>query len=323
MQKAIIVLSICFLVFLAGIWPAMAGGYADIDKVFSTSKHASDRDDVENWEETSPVWAGTSDQAENAMLWAANTNPPAATGGDDEWDDEAAAGGDDEWDDEDEEDWGDEWDEDGDESVAEEIPDPLMGLNWLFFQFNDKFYLYLWEPLAKGYGYVVPEVARRGVKNFFSNLTTPIRLVNCLLQGKWEDAGNETARFLINTTAGVLGFGDPALKDYGPPKDEDFGQTLGYWGLNDGFFLTLPFIGPSSLRDGIGLYADGYLHPVSYLDGKPYRTRWYKIAIRAFEKFNATSFQIGEYEKLKGMALDPYVAIRNIWWQNRQKKIAE
>ena len=85
----------------------------------------------------------------------------------------------------------------------------------------------------------------------------------------------------------------------------------------------MPFIGPSSLRDGIGFYADGYLHPVSYLDGKPYKTKWYKIAIRAFEKFNETSFQIGEYDKLKGMALDPYVAIRNAWWQNRKKKIAE
>ena len=331
MKKVGSFLLICALAWLTGPLSAKSDGYADIDKVYASSWHAADRDRAENWaadpqDKDSHVRTADDAQPQRSILWAANSSPSVENGRDDEWDEETEAGEDDEWDDEDwedEEDWDDEWDEEGGASVAEEIPDPLMGLNWMFFQFNDKFYLYLWEPLAKGYGYVVPEVARKGVKNFFSNLTTPIRLVNCLLQGKWDDAGNEFARFLINTTAGVLGFGDPALKDYGPPKHEDFGQTLGYWGLNDGFFLTLPFIGPSSLRDGIGLVADGYLHPVSYIDGKPYETKWYKIAIRAYEKFNETSFQIGEYEKLKGMALDPYVAIRNIWWQNRQKKIAE
>ncbi len=300
-----------FILAWATVWlvgtVAATAAQSEFDNLFAKSKRASDNEKIEYWgaappqnvyivpdseryqKNQSPLWAQN--------LWAQNANDSA------------------------EDEWADEWeDEDG---VADEIPDPLMGLNWMFFQFNDKFFLYIWEPLAKGYKFVVPEIARKGVRNFFSNLTTPIRLVNCLLQGKWEDAGNETARFLINTTAGVLGFGDPALEDYGPPKDEDFGQTLGYWGFNDGFFLTLPFIGPSSLRDGIGLVADGYLHPVSYIDGKPYRTTALKIAIRAYEKFNATSFQIGEYEKLRGMALDPYIAIRNMYFQNRQKKIAE
>ncbi len=307
MRSAGLFILACLAIWLAGPLAAAAAGESQFDKLFAGSKRASDNERFEYWgaqpaDNVYRVPAGERYQRTQAPdwakgLWAQNTNDSA------------------------EDEWADEWeDEDGE---VEEIPDPLMGLNWLFFQFNDKFYLYLREPLAQGYGYVVPEVARKGVRNFFSNLYTPIRLVNCLLQGKWSDAGNETARFLVNTTAGVLGFGDPALKKYGPPKDEDFGQTLGYWGLNDGFFLTLPFIGPSSLRDGIGLYTDGYLNPVSYLDGKPYKTKWYKIAIRAYEKFNATSFQIGEYDKLKGMALDPYVAIRNIYFQNRNKKIAE
>ncbi|MDJ0668482.1 MAG: VacJ family lipoprotein [Desulfobacterales bacterium] len=306
MRRAGILILLGGIVWLTSTTAATAGSHADLNNIFSKSHRASDNEQFETWG-AQPAYEGDTVpdsqryQETEPLLWAQNDNGAAEDEFADEWDDE--------WDDEDE--------------VAEEIPDPLMGLNWLFFQFNDKFYRYLWEPLAQGYGFVVPEPARKGVRNFFSNLTTPIRLVNCLLQGKWDDAGNETARFMINTTAGVLGFGDPALEDYGPPKDEDFGQTLGYWGLNDGFFLTLPFIGPSSLRDGIGFVADGYLHPVSYLDGKPYKTKWYKIAIRGFERFNATSFQIGEYDKLKGMALDPYVAIRNAWWQNRQKKIAE
>jgi phospholipid-binding lipoprotein MlaA len=305
MRKIGLFIFIGVIIGLAGT--PVAAGQSGHENLFSRSNRATDNERFESWgverpvnvyrvadseryrREQSPVWARD--------LWAQNANDSA------------------------EDEWADEWEDD--EGVADEIPDPLMGLNWIFFQFNDKFYLYLWEPLAKGYGKVVPEAARKGVRNFFSNLTTPIRLVNCMLQGKWSDAGNESARFLINTTAGVLGFGDPAFEDYGPPKDEDFGQTLGYWGLNDGFFLTLPFIGSSSLRDGIGFYVDGYLNPVSYIDGKPHRTTPTKIAIRAYEKFNATSFQIGEYERLKGMALDPYVAIRNIYFQNRQKKIAE
>ncbi len=305
MRKIGLLIIIVGMVGLAGT--ALAAGSSDYDNLYSRAKRASDNEHFESWGGERPVKSYRVADSERYQrdqspdwardLWAQNANDSA------------------------EDEWADEWEDD--DGVADEIPDPLMGLNWIFFQFNDKFFIYLWEPLAKGYGKVVPEVARQGVRNFFSNLTTPVRLVNCLLQGKWDDAGNEGARFLINTTAGVLGFGDPALEDYGPPKDEDFGQTLGYWGFNEGFFLTLPFLGPSSLRDGIGLYADGYLHPVSYIDGEPHRTTATKIAIRAYEKFNETSFQIGEYDRLKGMALDPYVAIRNIWFQNRQKKIAE
>ncbi len=307
MRKAGLFILVSVAIWLSGAMAALAGGHEDFDKVFSSAVRAQDDEKFEHWGATparnvysvseeqryqrhqSPLWAQS--------LWAQNDNTSA------------------------EDEWADEWEDD--EGLADEIPDPLMAWNWMWFTFNDKFFLYLWEPLAEGYSIVVPEVARKGVRNFFSNLTTPIRLVNCMLQGKWDDAGNESARFLINTTAGVLGFGDPALEEYGPPKDEDLGQTLGYWGLNDGFFLTWPFLGPSSLRDTIGMVGDGFLNPVSWIDGKPHRTTPTKIAIRAYEKFNETSFQIGEYEKLRGMALDPYIAIRNIYWQNRQKKIAE
>ncbi len=306
MRRAGIFILACATVWLAGTLAATAS-QPEYENLFAKSQRATDDEKFESWgaepspniyivpdsqryrKEQSPLWAQN--------LWAQNANDSA------------------------EDEWADEWEDE--EGVADEIPDPLIAWNWKWFTFNDKFYTYLWEPLAEGYGYVVPEVARKGVRNFFSNLTTPVRLVNCMLQGKWDDAGNETARFLINTTAGVLGFGDPAFEDYGPPKDEDFGQTLGYWGLNDGFFLTWPFLGPSSLRDTIGFVADGFLNPISWIDGNPNKTTPTKIAIRAYEKFNATSFQIGEYDRLKGMALDPYVAIRNIYFQNRQKKIAE
>jgi len=216
----------------------------------------------------------------------------------------------------------DEWD-DEEKETADEIPDPLYAWNWGWFWVNDYFYTYAWEPLAKGYKFITPEFFRTGVRNFFTNLFTPIRLVNCLLQGKWESAGNEAARFLVNTTVGVLGFGDPASEAYGPPKDEDLGQTLGHWGLNDGFYLVWPILGPSSLRDTIGLVGDNFLNPLSYVDGTPTKTSTLELGLKAYERLNTTTFYIGEYERLKSMALDPYVAIRNAYYQNRLKKISE
>jgi phospholipid-binding lipoprotein MlaA len=302
MRRAGILFLLGGIVWLAGTTEVRADSRPDFSNLFAKSQRATDDEQFETWGAEPPRHSYVVPDSQRyrrrePIIWAQNDNGSAEDEFADEWDDE--------------------------EDVAEEIPDPLIAWNWQWFKFNDIFYRYLWEPLAEGYAFVVPKPARKGVRNFFSNVTTPVRLVNCMLQGKWDDAGNETARFLINTTAGVLGFGDPALEDYGPPKEEDFGQTLGYWGLNDGFFLTWPFIGPSSLRDTIGFAVDGFLNPISWIDGKPHRTTAPKIAIRAYERFNATSFQIGEYDKLKGMALDPYVAIRNAWWQNRQKKIAE
>ena len=217
MRRAGILILLSSIVWLVGMTAASAAEHTDLNAVFSKSQRATDNERFETWGAEPPrrsnVVPDNQRHRRHAPILLAQNDKDSA---EDEWGDEEEFA-EDEFDDE----WGDE------EDVADEIPDPLIGLNRLFFQFNDKFYRFLWEPLANGYGTVVPKVARQGIRNFFSNLTTPIRLVNCLLQGKWDDAGNETARFLINTTAGVLGFGDPALEEYGPPKDEDFGQTLG------------------------------------------------------------------------------------------------
>src|SRR4030042_939502 len=118
------------------------------------------------------------------------------------------------------------------EESMEAIADPLEPVNRAFFQFNDKFYFWLLKPVASGYKAIIPEDGRVGVRNFFSNLTTPIRLVNCLLQAKFKGAGNETIRFLLNTAFGLAGFLDPAKKEFKIQKQEaDFGQTLGIWGI--------------------------------------------------------------------------------------------
>jgi len=194
-----------------------------------------------------------------------------------------------------------------------EVFDPIEPVNRAVFWFNDKIYFYLLKPVAKTYR-VVPEPARISVANFFSNLFTPTRFVNSLLQLKFRDAGNELTRFLVNTTVGGAGFFDPAEKHAGlMKKEEDFGQTLGHYGAGEGFYLVLPFLGPSNVRDGIGLLADGALNPIYYLgisDGA-------KIGLRAYYSVNAVSLDKDTYESIKKESLDPYLFIRNAFSQRR------
>ena len=198
------------------------------------------------------------------------------------------------------------------------IADPLEPINRAFFHFNDKLYFWVLRPVAKGYGTVVPEPARRGIKNFFKNLTFPIRFVSCLFQGKFEGAGIEVDRFLINTTIGIAGFMDPAANKFDLQEhDEDIGQTLGSYGIGHGFYINWPILGPSSLTDTIGSVGDAFLDPLNYTDMK---TK-YDLALKGFETVNSTSLRLGDYEDLKKAAIDPYVALRDFYFQSRQNEI--
>lgn len=124
-----------------------------------------------------------------------------------------------------------EYDGDVDDALAM-VADPFAGFNQAMFIFNDKMYFWVLKPVASGYRYVMPTHMRIGIKNFFFNLLTPVRLANCLLQGKGKAAGGELGRFFINSTVGMLGFFNPAkaYPELNPPE-EDFGQTLGYYGI--------------------------------------------------------------------------------------------
>lgn len=198
------------------------------------------------------------------------------------------------------------------------IADPLEPFNRAMYHFNDKLYFWVLKPAAKGYSAVVPEPARKGIKNFFKNLSFPVRFVNCLFQGKFEGAGIEVDRFLINSTIGIAGFMDPAANRFDLKEfDEDLGQTLGSYGIGHGFFINWPFLGPSSATDTVGSIGDAFLEPLNYLDLK---TK-YDLAITAVETVNKTSLRIGEYEDLKKAALDPYVAYRDVYFQYRQSEI--
>jgi phospholipid-binding lipoprotein MlaA len=197
------------------------------------------------------------------------------------------------------------------------IPDPLEPANRVFFEVNDKLYFWFFKPVATGYKAVVPEQGRVGVRNFFSNLNTPVRLANCLLQAKFKGAGNEVARFLLNSTFGIAGFLDLAKRDFNVEKeDRDFGQTLGVWGLGPAFYIDWPVLGPSNVRDTLGYVGDLFFDPRTYLLTRPI----FYVA-RPVELINETSLKIGEYESLKKAALDPYIALREAYTQYRQNKI--
>ncbi len=200
------------------------------------------------------------------------------------------------------------------------IADPLEPFNRAMFHFNDKLYFWVLKPVAQGYGAVVPKAVRSGVKNFFSNIASPIRIVNCALQANFSCTAREIGRFAINTVWGIGGFldfaSDNAIKL--PKQDADFGQTLGVYGIGQGFYIHWPIFGPSSPRDTVGMIGDMFLHPVTYLDDSLVAT-----GIRTYEKVNAVSLSIGDYESLKEAAVDPYVSIRDAYVQYRWNMVRE
>lgn len=205
------------------------------------------------------------------------------------------------------------------EEEAPHIADPFYIWNKGWYYFNDKFYFWLLKPVSLVYSAIFPEIVRIGVSNFFYNIATPIRFVNSILQFKMKDAGNELVRLVVNSTLGVGGFGDFAKGQLDiKRKNEDLGQTFGTYGIGHGFYLVWPILGPSSLRDTIGLVGDGFLNPINYI--RPVTT---SIAITSYDTVNHTSLHIGDYEDIIEAAVDPYVSIRDAYVQNRKKKVEE
>jgi len=206
------------------------------------------------------------------------------------------------------------------DEFEEGIPDPFEPLNRAAFQFNDKLYFWVLKPVATVYKAAVPQGLRIWFRNFFYNLEAPVRVANCLFQGKLKGAGNETARFFLNTTLGFFGCVDQAKDKFGiETQDEDLGQTLGVWGMKPVFYLEVPFLGPFSFRDGVGFIGDLFLDPRTYIFGD-YPVMY---VVRPFEIVNETSLSLGEYEDLKSSAIDPYVAVRDVYYQYRENKIKQ
>ena len=205
--------------------------------------------------------------------------------------------------------------------------DPLSGYNRIMTNFNDKMFTYVLSPVSTGYRTVVHEKIRSSVDNFFHNILYPIRLVNNLLQGKFVNSVDETSRFLINSTFGVFGLFDPAKRNFGlKAHNEDFGQTLGFYGVAAGPHIVLPFFGPSNLRDTFSMYPDSFINPITYTDDTGYNltnSDKESLLLKGYERINFISQHESEYEKMKKDAVDLYPFLRDIYEQDREQQIKE
>lgn len=194
--------------------------------------------------------------------------------------------------------------------------DPLESVNRGIYNFNDGLDTMILKPAAEVYRGVIPQPVRNGVSNVFSNLNDVIVALNNLLQGKFEAAISDIARLLVNTTVGLLGIFDVATEAGLEKHDEDFGQTLGYWGIGDGPYLVLPFLGPRNLRDTAGLVGDFKLDPVIYID--PVRDRNAALGLRLVSRREAL---LGASNVLEAAALDEYAFVRDAYLQRRRNLI--
>lgn len=198
------------------------------------------------------------------------------------------------------------------------VADPIEPFNRAIFTFNDKFYLWVMDPVATGYSKVLPQDIRGCVDNFFSNLAEPVRSANCLLQGRFRDSGLVLSRFVVNSVFGVFGLADPAGHEFEiAPVHASFGQTLSVWGIGDGFYLVAPLFGPSTARDFTGTVVDSLAKAAYYPRHGDDSFYW---IISGTEKVNVTSLHLGEYQDLKSLSFDPYIAFRNGYFQMRTKQ---
>jgi len=193
--------------------------------------------------------------------------------------------------------------------------DPLEGLNRAIYSFNEGFDTVLAKPVATAYK-TLPDPVLGWVRNFFSNIADLWIGVNNLIQGKPADAVTDWARFAFNSTLGLLGFNDVATSMGLEKHDEDLGQTLGRWGMDDGAYLVIPFWGPSTMRDGLGLIGDLYADPVWRI--RPAAPRNWTVALR-FTSRRADLLDASRI--LEEAALDKYVFLRDAYLQRRRSLI--
>ncbi|KEA45895.1 MlaA family lipoprotein [Campylobacter mucosalis] len=210
-------------------------------------------------------------------------------------------------------------DEFEDEFDKKEIFDPLSGYNRVMTSINDTIYTYIFDPVLDGYRWLVPQEGREAIANIFDNALYPLRLINNLLQFKFQNAGEETLRFVANTIVGFAGVSDVATKYYKIPRhDEDFGQTLGYWGVGSGFHIVWPIFGPSNLRDTFGMVGDYFSKPTSYIEPETL-----ELAVKTFDETNSKSLSSMSYKQLKKDAIDLYPFLRDTYEQRRNHLIKE
>ena len=199
--------------------------------------------------------------------------------------------------------------------------DPWEPFNETMFEFNRKMDQWVLKPVAQVWNLIMPQPFQVLFANGFDNMGFAPRFINSLLQAKWGGAVREISRFLINSTLGIAGLFDPAKDYWGIEKSaEDFGQTLGRWGVGPGPYLVLPFLPPLTVRDGIGKGVDGVLDPLNWLI--PYNIVQ-RIAVRAGEIINERALNIELFQGFEESVIDMYSAVRHAYLQRRERSVRE
>ena len=207
-------------------------------------------------------------------------------------------------------------------TIDDEVNDPLERVNRAIFGFNESINTNLLGPVADVYNQNVPQIVRSGIKNFLTNLSSPVAIVNNLLQGEVLAAMDLMVRLLVNSTVGMAGIADVVSEVDGKPRNEDFGQTLGVWGVGEGFYLVLPIFGPSSPRDLVGKFiVDPYFDPFGRWTDNTNRDNiaYSKQVLGGVDEFSGV---VDELRQIRKTSVDYYAAIRSLYRQKRRSEIS-
>jgi phospholipid-binding lipoprotein MlaA len=207
-----------------------------------------------------------------------------------------------------------------------EVYDPFESVNRFTFKFNDFVLSNTIQPLTNVYTAITPDPVEKGANNFFYNLRYPVRLASNLLQCRFKGAWVETGRFAINSTVGIVGIFTPAdvYECFAPIKSEDVGQVFGAWGIGEGPYLMLPFLGPSNLRDLAGIFGDRAFSPLNepFSEISDWNWEW-QFALSSTDYIARSPQIIERYKLLKGSSIDPYSSLRNGYTKYRRGAVAE
>jgi phospholipid-binding lipoprotein MlaA len=201
--------------------------------------------------------------------------------------------------------------------------DPLEPMNRYFFDFNQKLDRNAALPAATFYTDTMPNPARRGIHNFLDNLGGPVNVANDLLQAQFENAGKAAARFIVNTTVGVVGIFDVADGWGLPGRDRDFGETLGVYGVPQGPYLVLPFRGPTAVRDLSGNYVDGFFSPLYYLHVQYTGKQYVGLIKSTIGSVDNRAQNIVTYRDIERASVDFYATMRDYYRQRRDRQIED
>ena len=210
---------------------------------------------------------------------------------------------------------------------GQKVNDPFIRLNRTIFAFNDTLTTYALRPIAHGYAKIVPRPVRNGITNAFDNAQFPVRFVNCVLQGKLKRSAQETGKFVVNSVAGFGGLmrvSDHVTSLANVPA-EDFGLTLGVWGIPAGPYLVVPLLGPSGCRDLVGFAGDYVIYPLNWhavgIIHHAFISNTINGALSGTRTVNGLPKSVQDYDQMKAAAVDPYIAMRDAYTSYRAARV--